>query len=204
MIKPLNSVSNVTFKGGLEDYQDQIKNKVTPKYQLTLSPGSDYVPPQKKSFKQGVANIFKGFNNVTGVAAGTVKGVCKGILFGSLAGVVAKNWKDKTMLVANEAGRKIPRTDIKGFIGGTFGDLFEFVGKTLKAIPETFSKAPTESLKNIKELPKKYFEYLGKSKAVKGVAIGVAALTLGYNIITSTTPAPRTTANIDHSWNLKH
>ena len=203
MIKPLNSVSNVTFKSGLEDYQDQIRNKVEPKYQLTLSPGSDYVPP-KKSFKQGVANIFKGFNNVTGVASGTVKGAVKGILFGSIAGAAAKNWKDKTTTVITEAGKKIPKTDVAGAIGNTIGDIFGVISKAFKAIPEVFSKTPKETWNNIKGLPGKYIAYLGESKAVRGIAIGVAALTLVYNIVKSKIHANRKNADIDHSWNLKH
>ena len=205
MIKPLDNVSSVAFrsKSGFEDYQEQIKNKKEPRYQLTLSPGVDEYG-NKPGIKSGVAGIFKGFNNIAGIVSGTAKGLAKGILFGSLAGVAAKNWKETTSVVVNEAGKNIRKTDVKGFINGTLGDIFKFVGGVFRAIPEAFKKPPTETLKSLTSLPKKFFKYLGKSKAVKGIAIGVAALTLVYNIIKSKVEANRKNADIDHSWHLKH
>ena len=207
MIKPLQSVSNVAFKSSLEDYQDQIKNKKEPKYQLTLSPGSDYAPEQKPSFKKGVAGIFKGFNNITGVIGGTAKGIGKGIVFGSLAGVVAKNFKENLSTAVKENGKKVKSLAFGQFIKGTVGDLWSFAGNALKAIPEAFKKAPTDSLKSIKDIPKKFWNYMGKdhtNKSVKAVAIGVGVAVLGYNILKAKVLANRKNANIDHSLNLKH
>ena len=205
MIKPLNNVSNVAFrsKSGFDDYQEQIKSKKEPRYQLTLSPGSSECV-NKPGVKSGVAGIFKGFNNVAGILKGTANGLARGVVFGSLAGVAAKNWKDTTSVVVNEAGKNIRKTDIKGFINGTLGDIFKFASGVIKAIPEAFKKPPTETLKSLTSLPKKFFKYLGTSKAVKAVAIGVGALTLVYNIVKSKIEANRKNADIDHSWNLKH
>jgi len=202
MIKPLNGVSNVAFKSSLEDYQAQIRDKKEPKYQLVVSPSSEAA--KTPGFKQSVAGVFKGFNNVSGIATGVAKGIGKGILFGGLAGVVAKNYKQASQVVLNEAGKKVRSTNLKGFIKGVCGDLGNFAGKIFKSIPNIFSKSPLENLKSLKDLPKRYFEYLGKGKAVKAIAIGVAAITLGYNIVKSKIQANRKNADIDHSWNLKH
>ena len=205
MIKPLSS-SNVNFTGSLEDYQQQIKNKKEPKYQLTLSPGSDYVPVQseKPSLKKGIAGIFKGFNNIAGIIGGAVKGVAKGIAFGALAGVVAKNFKENLSTTIKEGGKKVKSVAFGQFIKGTVGDLWKFVGNVFTGIGNAFQQTPKEAFKNLKELPKKYMEYLGNSKAVKAVAIGVGVLTLAGSILKAKVQANRKNADIDHSLNLKH
>ena len=205
MIKPLNSISSVAFTNSLDNFKEDIKNKKEPTYGVVLSPGTDNNPAPRRTLKQRFAGIFKGFNNVSGIATGALKGTARGIAFGCLAGVLAKNFKDATTKTVNELGKTVRKTELTKFFKGTFEDLFNFVGKTFKAIPSIFSKAPTESLKDIKDLPKKYMDYLGKgNKAVKAIAIGTAALTLGYNIIKSKVQANRKNANIDHSWNLGH
>lgn len=203
MIKPLNSFSTMSFKGGLEEYQSQIKNKQEPKYNLVLTEGTDF-HPQKPSVKKGLADIFKGYNNVTSFVSGVGKGLVGGVTFGSLAGVVAKNWKDNTVKVVTNESKAVSRLSVKNFIKGTAGDVFGFVKNTFKAIPKVFSQSPVETLKSIKDLPGKYFKYLGESKAVKAVAIGVGVGTLAYNILKARVEANRKNANVDHSLGLKH
>lgn len=205
MIKPLKNYSGVAFKSGLEDYKQQVKNG-TPKYQLTLSPGSNPPPAQKKSLKSGLAGIAKGFNNITGVAAGAAKGIGKGIIFGSLAGVVAKNFKENlSSAVTEEGAKKIKNLAFGQFFKGMVKDLWSFVGKSFTKIGEAFQQTPKDTLKDIVKLPKKYMEYLGKgNKAVKAAAIGVGALTVAGSILSAKIKANRKNADIDHSLNLKH
>ena len=203
MIKPLNSFSTMSFKGGLEDYQSQIKNKQEPKYNLVLTEGTDF-HPQKPSVTKGLAGIFKGYNNVTSFASGVSNGLLKGVTFGSLAGVVAKNWKNNTVKVITNESKAVPRLSVKNFVKGTIGDVFGFVKNTFKAIPKVFSQSPIETLNSIKNLPGKYFKYLGESKAVKGIAIGVGVGTLAYNLLKAKVEANRKNANVDHSLGLKH
>lgn len=204
MIKPLSG-PKVNFTGSLEDYQQQIKSKKEPKYQLTLSAGNDCPPAQKPTFKQGVAGIFKGFNNITGLIGGIAKGAVKGVAFGALAGVVAKNFKQNTSTIIKENGKTSKALAFGGFIKDTIGDLWGFVGKALTGIGQAFQKAPIDALKDVASLPKKYMNYLGKgNKAAKAIAIGVGVTTLVASVLEAKVHANRKNADVDHSLNLSH
>ena len=194
MIKPLNNVSNVTFGNGLDKYQEQIKSKVTPEYNLVISPGSEAQEKPKKSFKEGIADVFKGYNNTVNSVKGVVKGTIEGIALGGLAGIVVKNIN----------GAK--KSTNKNVIAGVLSDVFGFAGKAFSGISKVFKQSPMKSFKDALKVPVKYFKnYLGKSNVVAGlVAVGVAGAVFATNIIKSKINANRKNADVDHSLNLKH
>ena len=197
MIQPITSSANIHFGNGLDKYQEQIKDGITPEYNLTTSPGSN--PPQrnKKGVKQTIADTYKGINNTTSVAGGAIKGLVEGVAFGSLFGVLAKNVKENTSKIATEAGEEISKINFKDAIGGTISDIGGLALKVIKQIPGQLAK--------LKDTPKKYFDYLGKdNKLIKAGAIGIAVVAVAYNVIKSKIQANRRNADLDHSWNIKH
>jgi len=206
MIKPLNSASSLAFKGSLEEYQQQIKNKVNPKYNLVLTPGSDAPKP---SVKRGLAGIFKGYNNITEVVKGTAKGLVSGAAIGALTGAVIKNFKENSSTIVTETGKKIHNVQFGKFIGDTVKDIINCGKSALKRIGEVTQKplieVPKEFIKDIVGLPGKYMKYLGRgNKLAKVAAIGVGLGVLGYNIVKAKVQANRKNADVDHSLNLKH
>ena len=206
MIKPLQSVSNVAFKSGLEDYQQQIRDKKEPRYNLVLSPGADAPRPTVKS---GIAGIFKGYNNITGMIAGTAKGLACGAVLGGLTGAVVKNFKENSKTIIDETGRRTRNVQFWKFLSDTSGDIVKCAGSAVKRIGEVtqmpLKTVPGTLLKDLASLPGKYMKYLGKgNKLAKVLAIGVGAGTLVYNILKAKVHANRKNADVDHSLNLKH
>ena len=196
MIKPINSASAVHFGNGLEKYQEQVKANIEPEYNLVITPGSS-APKPRKGFKESIADTYKSINNTTSIIGGAVKGLVEGVIIGGVFGVVAKNIKDNRAVMKNvEDGAKeaVKQTSLKDTAIGCIKDVANCAINILKTIPE-----------KIKDLPKKYSEYLGKDSAkIKAAIAGIIIITTAVNIIKAKIQANRRNADIDHSLNIRH
>ncbi len=196
MIKPIKN--SVSFSGnGFEAFQKSLKQGGTPAETIANNtPAVQAVQeaPKKVSLKEGILNIFKGYNQTTGVASGVVRGIADGAVLAGCVGFVGRNIKK-----AN------------GNIGGTIAGMFKDTGKIIrtvfehKPITSLITKSPLENLKTLKSVPVKFYKSCMKgnkltSFAVVGTMLGAIAIrTLQGKLI-----ANKKNADIDHYTNTKH
>ena len=188
MIKP---IKNISFCGN----EQTVKlSKANAAYaQKAASASMPEIPQKKLSLKERFLNTIKGFNNVTGTAAGFARGIIDGVIVTSLVCFIGKNIKDA-----------------EGNIGKTIQGMIKDTGKAIKhvvtqSIPKIITKAPIDNIKSLKDAPGKFYkEYLGGNKKIGiiATAIGVAALAL--RTLQGKLNANKKNADLDHYTNTKH
>lgn len=148
--------------------------------------------PAKRTLKDGIADIAKGFNNLSYPVQGAIKGTTQGIAAAALVGLVGKN-------ITKSQGK------IAGTIGGVLKDAGSVVLNTVKKVPDLITKAPLENAKSLCGLPKKFYtKYLAGNKLTAAIATGVGLLFLAGNIIHSRIKANQANADIDHKFGIRH
>jgi len=199
MIQRLQS-SNINFKS---NYSPALQATINSS-QNTQQSVVEVQEEPKKSFsvkeayskaKRGVTNTIKGFNNITNIGGGLVKGVTQGGIAAATIAVVGKNIK-------NADGK------IWGTVKGIGKDLGGACWTALKAIPCIITKSPLDNIKSLasasKNGAKAVWNGIGKHKLTSAIA-GVSALAIfAYKAIQGKVQANQKNADLDHKTNQGH
>lgn len=147
--------------------------------------------------KKGITNVFKGFNNVTNVSAGAIRGAAEGVMATAVVGVVAKACKEQDFHIFKTAGQILK-------------DCGNGIWSALKFVPSLITKSPLENMKSITTLPLKFFGtkkidgYLKGHGGIAAIATAVGAIVLALRIIQGKITANQKNADIDHKTNQGH
>lgn len=147
--------------------------------------------------KKGVTDVFKGFNNVTNVSAGAIRGAAEGVVATAAVGVIAKACKEQDFHIFKTAKQILK-------------DCGSGIWSALKFVPSLITKSPLENIKSITTLPLKFYGtkkidgYLKGHSGIAAIATAVGAAVLALRIIQGKITANQKNADIDHKTNQGH
>ena len=147
---------------------------------------TDKKPPKEKrgffgTIKKGIVNIVKGFNNLTGVAGGFIKGIIPAVISGAIVGVLGKNLAENN------------------------NNFAQAIGNITKNLSENVIKSLSDFGKNIIHAPSKFFnEYLKGCTKTKVLVIAVPLAILAISATIGKMKANKKNSEVDHYTNEGH
>lgn len=192
MIQPLQLNSNISFRATTETEDVAQKTAIETEATVETEKQTNSLQDKFEKTKKGAADVIKGFNNVTNVTGGTVRGVIEGTAGLIAVGVFAKNLKDNSGHLFKT-------------IGGTLTDAFKGIGKAIKFIPNIITKSPLDNVKTLASLPKNFYcKYMKGHSGAATIATAIGLGILAYRSILGKIHANNKNANLDHKLNRGH
>lgn len=184
--------SNISFKNTQLPQTQAVKEETKEAIAQEQPKQNFSITDTYQKAKKSITDVFKGFNNVTSVSNGAIRGIGEGIVATAFVGTIAKACKEENFHIIKTTG-KILSDSGKGLLN------------SIKFIPSIITKSPLENIKTLGSLPKKFYkDYLKGHPAIATLATVGGLAVFALRTIQGKVNANQKNANLDHKTNQGH